>query len=109
MAETRKKFDQDFEEAVRLVRETGKPVRRWPGLGDQRGTLGNCVNTARRRRGAGDGALDENERGGADPAAEGECRPPGSSQWSGVRSTPSATANHPSAGERLGPGPDHRP
>ena len=37
MAETRRKFDQDFKEgAVRLVRETGKPIaqaaQRVPGL-----------------------------------------------------------------------------
>ena len=32
MAETRRKFDQDFKEgAVRLIRETGPRSRRWPG------------------------------------------------------------------------------
>ena len=32
MAEMRRKFDADFKEgAVRLVRETGKPIARWPG------------------------------------------------------------------------------
>jgi transposase len=43
MAETRRKFDQDFEEgAVRLVRETGKPVAEVArDLGIKEGTLGN--------------------------------------------------------------------
>ena len=52
MAETRRKFDQDFKEgAVRLVRETGKPIARVakdPGING--GTLGNWVNADRRRR-----------------------------------------------------------
>jgi transposase len=64
MAETRRKFDQDFREgAVRLVRETGKPiaqVARELGIND--GTLGNWVNADRHRRGGGDGALGEDER-----------------------------------------------
>jgi|SRR6266568_737759 len=62
MAETRRKFDEDFKEgAVRLVRETGKPiaqVARELGIND--GTLGNWVN-ADRRRGDG-GKLSEDER-----------------------------------------------
>ena len=39
MAETRRKFDQDFKEgAVRLVRETGKPVAQVArDLGSMRG------------------------------------------------------------------------
>ena len=39
MGEVRRKFDQDFKEgAVRLVRETGKPMRRWPATsGSRRG------------------------------------------------------------------------
>ena len=64
MAETRRKFDRDFKEgAVRLVRETGRPiaqVARDPGINE--GTLGNWVNQDRRRRGEGDGALGEGER-----------------------------------------------
>ena len=42
MGETRRKFDADFREgAVRLVRETGKPIAQVaPGPGDQRGHLG---------------------------------------------------------------------
>jgi transposase-like protein len=53
MAETRRKFDQDFEEgAVRLVRETGKPVAQVAkDLGVNAGTLGNWVNAGRRRSG----------------------------------------------------------
>jgi transposase len=64
MAETRRKFDQDFRDgAVRLVRETGKPiaqVARELGIND--GTLGNWVNQDLRRRAAGDGGLGEDER-----------------------------------------------
>jgi transposase len=64
MAETRRKFDQDFREgAVRLVRETGKPIVQVArDLGINEGTLGNWVNADKRRRGVGNGALDEDER-----------------------------------------------
>jgi transposase len=63
MAETRRKFGQDFKEgAVRLVRETGKPIAQVArDLGINSGALGNWVNADARRRG-GDGALNENER-----------------------------------------------
>ncbi len=63
MAETRRKFDQDFKEgAVRLVRETGKPIAQVArDLGIHDGTLANWVNADRRRRG-GDGQLSEDER-----------------------------------------------
>ena len=63
MGETRRKFDRDFREgAVRLVRETGKPIAQVArDLGINEGTLGNWVNADRRRRG-GDGALSEDER-----------------------------------------------
>jgi transposase-like protein len=31
MAESRRKFDEDFKQgAVRMVQETGKPMHRWP-------------------------------------------------------------------------------
>src|SRR6201981_18600 len=55
MAETRRKFDADFKEgAVRLVRETGRPVAQVTrDLGINEGTLGNWVNADRRRRGDG--------------------------------------------------------
>jgi transposase len=68
MAETRRKFDRDFREgAVRLVRETGKPIAEVArDLGINPGTLGNWVNADKRRRGDGSGALDEDER--AEPA-----------------------------------------
>jgi transposase len=64
MRETRRKFDQDFREgAVRLVRETGKPIAQVArDLGVNAGTLGNWVNADKRRRGEGNGALDEDER-----------------------------------------------
>jgi transposase len=63
MAETRRKFDHDFREgAVRLVRETGKPIAQVArDLGINSGTLGNWVNADQRRRGS-DGALSEDER-----------------------------------------------
>ena len=63
MAETRRKFDQDFKEgAVRLVRETGKPIAQVAkDLGINAGTLGNWVNADRRRRGGGT-ELGEDER-----------------------------------------------
>ena len=64
MGETRRKFDMDFREgAVRLVRETGKPIAQVArDLGINAGTLGNWVDADRRRRGEGDGALGEDER-----------------------------------------------
>jgi transposase-like protein len=59
MAETRRKFDRDFREgAVRLVRETGKPIAQVArDLGINEGTLGNWVNADKRRRGEGNGAV----------------------------------------------------
>src|SRR5580692_8883718 len=64
MAETRRKFDQDFKEgAVRLVRETGRPVAQVAkDLGINEGTLGNWVNADKRRRGDGNETLSEDER-----------------------------------------------
>src|SRR5438477_7524809 len=64
MAETRRKFDRDFKEgAVRLVRETGRPIAQVAkDLGINEGTVGNWVNADRRRRGDGNGALSEDER-----------------------------------------------
>ena len=64
MAETRGKFDQDFREgAVRLVRETGKPIAQVArDLGINEGTLGNWVNADKRRRGEADGVLSDDER-----------------------------------------------
>jgi transposase len=64
MAESRRKFDQDFREgAVRIVRETGRPVAQVAReLGVNEGTLGNWVNLDRRRRGTGNGVLGEDER-----------------------------------------------
>ena len=55
MAESRRKFDHDFREgAVRIVRETGKPVAQVArDLGVNEGTLGNWVMLDRRRRGEG--------------------------------------------------------
>src|SRR6266699_53386 len=64
MAESRRKFDHDFREgAVRIVRETGRPIAQVAReLGVNEGTLGNWVNLDRRRRGEGNGALGEDER-----------------------------------------------
>lgn len=64
MSERRRKFDQDFKEgAVRLVRETGKPIAQVAReLGVRDGTLGNWVTADRRRRERGGGMLSEDER-----------------------------------------------
>src|SRR3989442_15728736 len=64
MAEPRRKFEQDSKEgAVRLVRETGKPIAQVAReLGIHDGTLGNWVNADRRRRGEANGGLGEDGR-----------------------------------------------
>lgn len=64
MAETRRKFDRDFQQgAVRLVLETGKPIAQVArDLGVNAGTLGNWVGRERRARDSGNGALSEDER-----------------------------------------------
>lgn len=65
MMEKRRTFDQDFKDgAVRLVRETGKPVAQVArDLGIHDGTLGNWVAADRRRREAGTGeSVSESER-----------------------------------------------
>lgn len=66
MAETRRRFDREFREgAVRIVRETGKPIAVVArDLGINEGTLGKWVNRDRRARGeaAAAGGLGEDER-----------------------------------------------
>jgi transposase len=66
MAETRRRFDQDFRDgAVRLVRETGKPIAQVArDLGIKDGTLANWVALDRHRRenGTGEDGLGEHER-----------------------------------------------
>jgi transposase len=64
MGESRRKFDKDFREgAVRLVRETGKPIAQVArDLGINEGMLGYWAGADRRRRDGGDGALSEDER-----------------------------------------------
>jgi len=59
----RRSFDREFREgAVRIVRETGKPIAQVAReLGVNEGTLGRWVNQDRRQR-EGDGALTESER-----------------------------------------------
>ena len=64
MAETRRKFDQDFKiGAVRIVRETEKPIAQVAReLGINEGTLANWVAADRRARDGGNGRLSEDER-----------------------------------------------
>ena len=64
MAETRRKFDRDFREgAVRIVRQTGKPIAQVArDLGINEGTLGNWITRDRQARSTGNGALTEDER-----------------------------------------------
>lgn len=63
MAESRRKFDQDFKEgAVRLARETGRPIAQIAkDLGINPGTLSNWVALEGQGR-EGNGRLDEDER-----------------------------------------------
>lgn len=64
MGESRRKFDEDFRQgAVRIVRETGKPIAQVArDLGINEGTLGNWCVLDRRRRGEGGASLDADER-----------------------------------------------
>ena len=62
MSEVRRKYDPEFREgAVRIVRETGKPISRVAeDLGIHPGTLGNWVNKDKAERGETDGvSVDE--------------------------------------------------
>jgi transposase len=63
MAEARRKFDQEFRQgAVRIVRETGKPIAQVAReLGVNAGTLANWVARDRQARDGG-GRLSEDER-----------------------------------------------
>jgi transposase len=63
MAEARRRFDQEFRDgAVRIVRETGKPIAQVAReLGINEGTLGNWVGKDRRARVGGDGPLSESD------------------------------------------------
>jgi transposase len=63
MAMQRRNFDREFREgAVRIVRETGRPIAQVAReLGLHEGTLGRWVNLDRRAR-DGEGPLSESER-----------------------------------------------
>jgi transposase len=64
MVDTRRKFDAEFREgAVRIVRESGKPIAQVAReLGVNEGTLGNWIAKDRRARDGGDGRLSQSER-----------------------------------------------
>src|ERR1700754_3260266 len=71
----RRSFDREFREgAVRIVRETGKPIARVAReLGVNEGTLGRWVNLDRRAR-EGEGSLSESERDELNRLRKGERR-----------------------------------
>ena len=95
MAESRRKFDADFKEgAVRLVRETGKPIAQVAReLGINEGTLGNWCARERRRQADGDAAVSESERAELERRlADSIARPEAVTPWEVVKARALARA-----------------
>jgi transposase-like protein len=98
MGETRRRFDQDFREgAVRLVRETGKPITQVArDLGICSGTLENWMARDRRQLEGGDGRLGES----SGPSWRGFAANARNCAWNGTCSSDRSLSGYP-ANRRL--------